>query len=78
MSENKKFITVFSGSEVEVILLKGLLENEAIEGIIQNDFQSSIHAGFAYGTVSTVRLKLHESDIKKAKPIIEDFLKHQL
>ncbi|OAB77726.1 putative signal transducing protein [Cochleicola gelatinilyticus] len=74
---NKKFVDVYSGSEVQVILLKGLLENIDIEGIIQNDFQSGITAGFGGGTVNTVRLKLHESDLKKAQPVIEKFIKNQ-
>lgn len=73
MANNTEFVTVFSGSEVEVLVLKGLLEGLDIEGIIQNDYQSGIIAGFGGGTISTVRLKIHESDMEKAQTIITDF-----
>lgn len=73
MANHTEFVTVFSGSEVEVLMLKGLLEGLDIEGIIQNDYQSGIIAGFGGGTISTVRLKIHESDLEKAQSIITDF-----
>lgn len=73
MVNNTQFITVFSGSEVEVLMLKGLLEGLNIEGIIQNDYQSGIIAGFGGGTISTVRLKIHETDLEKAQTVITDF-----
>jgi hypothetical protein len=73
MANNSQFITVFSGSEVEVLMLKGLLEGLNIEGIIQNDYQSGIIAGFGGGTISTVRLKIHETDLEKAQSVITDF-----
>ena len=73
MVNNTQFITVFSGSEVEVLMLKGLLEGLNIEGIIQNDYQSGIIAGFGGGTISTVRLKIHETDLEKAQSVITDF-----
>ena len=58
-------------------MLKGLLEEAGIEGIVQNEFQSGITAGFGGGTISTVRLKVHEDDLEKAKPVVEDFIKNQ-
>ena len=73
MQNSPQFITVFSGSEVEVLMLKGLLEGLNIEGIIQNDYQSGIIAGFGGGTMSTVRLKIHETDLEKAQSVISDF-----
>lgn len=73
MVNDTQFITVFSGSEVEVLMLKGLLEGLNIEGIIQNDYQSGIIAGFGGGTISTVRLKIHETDLEKAQSVITDF-----
>ena len=73
MANHTEFVTVFSGSEIEVLMLKGLLEDHNIEGIVQNDYQSGIIAGFGGGTISTVRLKIHETDLKKAQSIITDF-----
>ena len=77
MSNTERFINAFSGTEVQVIILKGLLENSNIHGIIQNDFQSGIAAGFGSGTVSTVRLIIHESDLEKANPIIQGFISNE-
>ena len=73
MANHTEFVTVFSGSEIEVLMLKGLLEGLDIEGIIQNDYQSGIIAGFGGGTISTVRLKIHETDLEKAQTIIIEF-----
>ena len=73
MTQQKQFITIYSGSEVEVLMLKGLLEGLDIEGMIQNDYQSGIIAGFGGGTISTVRLKIHETDLEKAQTIITEF-----
>jgi hypothetical protein len=80
METNEKeagFVPVYSGSEVRVILLKGLLEDIGIEGIVQNEYQSGISAGFAGGTVNTIRLKVHASDLEKAKPVVDDFIENQ-
>ncbi|MDM9630674.1 putative signal transducing protein [Robiginitalea aurantiaca] len=77
--ENKDgFVHVYSGSEVRVILLKGLLKDNGIEAIVQNDYQSGISAGFAGGTVNTIRLKVHSSDLEKAQPVVDDFVENQL
>ena len=76
--ENKDgYVRVYSGSEVRVILLKGLLEDQGIGAIVQNEYQSGISAGFAGGTVNTIRLKVHTSDLEKAQPIVDDFVQNQ-
>lgn len=78
MEDHQEFVDIYSGSQVRVIVLRGLLEEIGIDGIVQNDFQSGITAGFGGGTVNTVRLKVHESDFEKARPVVEDFIKNQL
>lgn len=78
MEDHLEFVDIYSGSEVRVIILKGLLEEIGVEGIIQNDFQSGITSGFAGGTINTIRLKVHESDFEKARPVVEDFINNQL
>lgn len=77
MSEQNPFINIYSGSEVRVIMLKGLLEKVGVKAIVQNEFQSGISAGFGGGSVNTVRLKVHESELNKVKPIVDDFIKNQ-
>jgi 3-oxoacyl-(acyl-carrier-protein) synthase len=71
------YVRVYSGSEVRVILLKGLLEDAGISSIVQNEYQSGITAGFAGGTVNTIRLKVHASDLEKAQPVVDDFVRNQ-
>ena len=77
MSNTQNFINVYSGTEIQVIMVRGLLENINIEALIQNDFQSGITAGFGGGTFSTVRLNIKESDLEKARPIIEEFISNK-
>tara|TARA_Y100001954_G_C15619742_1_gene507170 strand:- start:139 stop:372 length:234 start_codon:yes stop_codon:yes gene_type:complete len=74
MNSSHELITIYSGSEIQVILLRGLLEEEGIFSIIQNEFQSGIAAGFGGGTSNTIRLKIHEYNLEKAQPIIENFI----
>lgn len=77
MRDNQTFINVFSGTEVQVIILQGQLESINVKSAVQNDFQSGISAGFGGGTASTVRLSILESDLEKAKPIIKEFISNQ-
>lgn len=76
--DQKGFVQVYSGSEVRVILLQGLLKDKGIDAMVQNDYQSGISAGFAGGTVNTIRLKVHTSVLEKAKPVVDDFVENQL
>jgi len=76
MHEDKGVVRVYTGSEVLVGMLKGLLEEAGIFSMIKDDFQSSISAGFVSGTPSALDLYIQESDREVAVPIIEDFLKY--
>jgi len=77
MSDQDSFVSIYSGSEVRVIMLKGLLEKVGVKAIVQNEFQSGISSGFGGGSVNTVGLKVHESELEKVKPIVDDFIKNQ-
>jgi hypothetical protein len=74
MKENDNIIRVYTGTEITVNLLKDELEKVGITGVIQNDFESGTSAGIA-GNPSAIDLFIQESDLKKAKPILKDFLK---
>lgn len=74
---DQEFEQVYSGTEIRVILLKGLLEAAGIDSITQNDYQAGITAGFGGGTPNTVRLKVHKDDVAKALPVVEDFVNNQ-
>ncbi len=74
MKDSDKIIRIYTGSEITVNLLNEELEKVGIIGIIQNEFESGTSAGIA-GDPSAIDLYIQESDLKKAKPIIVDFLK---
>ena len=77
MHQNQEYINIYSGTEIQVIMLRGLLENSNIQGIIQNNFQAGVAAGFGGGSLNTVRLKINAKDLKKARPIVEQFISNQ-
>ncbi|MFC2132511.1 DUF2007 domain-containing protein [Bacteroidota bacterium] len=77
MSGKDKIIKVFTGTKVEINLLKARLEEYGINSLIKNDFESSIIAGFGGGTLSTIYLYISEGDKEKAEPIIEEFSKNK-
>ena len=74
MKENNNLIRVYTGTEITVNLLKDELEKIGIPGIIQNDYNSGIIAGFSAGTSSAVDLFIQEPDLKKAEQIISEFI----
>lgn len=74
MEKDSQFIDFYSGTEIAIIGLKRQLEAIGVFGIIQNDFNSGISAGFFGGTADTIRFKIRASDIEKAKPILDEFL----
>ena len=69
--EKNKSIRVYSGNEVTVNLLKGRLEIAGISSMIQNDSGDSL----LRGVPAAVDLYIQQSDYKKAKPIISEFIK---
>ena len=76
MKKEEELIRIYTGSEVSVILLKGELEQIGIESMIQNDFDAGLSAGFISGVPSAVDLYIQKSDLKKAKPFIDEFVKN--
>ncbi|MEJ1221933.1 putative signal transducing protein [Sediminicola sp. 1XM1-17] len=74
MESKNKYVSVFTGSEVDVILLKGLLEDQGIGALVKNEQESARVSGFGGGSYSGVRLYILESDKIRANPIIESFL----
>ncbi|TAJ15229.1 DUF2007 domain-containing protein [Marinilabiliaceae bacterium JC017] len=74
MTGENNLVNIYSGSEISVVLLKGVLEENDIAAIIQNDYQSGITAGFFGGTPTAIDLFIQESDLKQAEPIINKFL----
>lgn len=74
MKEDEKLIRVYSGTDLTVNLVKSELEKFGIFGVIQNDFNSGISAGFLGGVSSSIDLFIQESDLKQAQPILKDLV----
>lgn len=70
-----KIVRVFAGSEITVNLLKAELEQEGIPVNVVNEYEQSNFRGFSTGTPYSVDLYILDSDLEKAKPIVEEFLK---
>lgn len=70
-------LRVFTGTEVEVLLLKGALDESGISAMIKDDVSSSFSAGFYGGTPSSIDLFINESDLVKAEPIIREYIQNR-
>jgi hypothetical protein len=64
-------IKAYSGTESLVHILKGKLEQNGIIAAIQNDSGDS----FLRATPIALDLYIQQSDLKKAEPIISEFIK---
>ena len=71
MKENDKLIKIYSGTEGLVRILKDKLEQKGILGTIKNDSGDS----FLSGTPIALDLFIRQIDIKKAEPVIQEFIK---
>ena len=74
MKDKDKLIKVYTGTEVTVILLKGLLEEIGVGSTVQNNYKSGVEVGFVGGVQSAIDLFIQYSDFEKAEPVIRDFI----
>lgn len=75
MKDKSTLIKVFSGSDVSVTLLTEKLEEEGILASIHDEYSEGITAGFSTGTRYSVDLYIMDSDLAKAKPIIDEYIR---
>lgn len=75
MELQSNFIRVFAGSEITVNLLQAELEQAGIMSNVVNEYEESNFRGFSTGTPYSVDLYILDSDLEKAKPIVDEFLK---
>lgn len=70
-------VKIFSGSEVEVIRVRVLLEQFGIEFIERNDIQSGITAGF--GTIDkAVHLFVESHNANRALKLIDNMSRDEM
>lgn len=75
METKNKMARVFAGSEITVNLLMAELENEGIPSHVINEYEQSNFRGFSTGTPYSVDLYVLDTDLEKAEPIVQEFLK---
>lgn len=75
MSDLNTYTKIYSGNQVSVILLKGLLEEAGIAFLEKNEQTSGVISGFVGGTESTISLSVQEFDKIKAEKIVTNFNK---
>ncbi len=73
MKDDSKIFRVFSGTEIQVNLLKEELNKIGITSLIKNENKSGLLAGFFGSGPSAVDLYLAEEDQEKAAAIIKEF-----
>jgi len=71
MEESDKLIKVYSGTASLVHILKDKLEQNGIPATIRNNSGDS----FLSGTPTALDLYIRQPDIKKAEPVIREFVK---
>lgn len=74
MKRKDSLVSIFSGTEITVNLLKSELEKGGIFGIVQNDYRSGIIAGFSGGGPAAVDLLIPQNKLKEAEATIHGFL----
>ena len=73
MKNTDRYTKIYSGNQVSVTLLKGLLQEAAIAVIEKNEQNSGVIAGFVGGTQSTISLSVQEFDKAKPEKIVAAF-----
>ena len=75
METKSKLVRVFAGSEITVNLLSAELEQEGIPTEIINEYEQSNFRGFSTGTPYSVDLYILDTDMERADPIVQEFMK---
>lgn len=72
MSSEKEFERIYTGSEVNVKYLQGLLEEQNIPTIVRNEFQSGLRGGFGGGLPGQVQLFAPSQHLEKAQKLTKE------
>ncbi len=73
---NNNLLKVFSGTEIEVVLLQGELEENGISSTTRYGTTSGVNP-FYGGAPVELDLIIEESKLEKAKPIIEEYIRNR-
>ena len=70
-----RFESVFIGTDIEANYIAAMLQDEDIQCIVRNNFQSSINVGWADGnSYQSTELLVNAEDLEKAQKIVDSYL----
>ena len=76
MTKNEDLKRLYTGSEINVNILKEILEERQIPSLIKNDLKSGLTAGFGGGYVEAESsIFVFSINLEKAKVVLDEFLK---
>jgi hypothetical protein len=70
MTSDDRTVKIFSGKEILVYSLKARLEENQISAMIRNDSLDN----FLRGTPAAIDLYIRQADLKRANPVLKEFL----
>jgi len=71
-----KLYKAFTGSEIEVILLQGELEDNGISSLTRDGSTTGVSMYYG-GTPLAIDLFIEESDLERATPVIQEFIQNR-
>jgi hypothetical protein len=77
MEQENDMIKVYTGHKVQVLYLKGILSENGIKASIRDTFQTGISGGVMDGVPSALDVYVLESDLEKAKPIVDAYIEKE-
>lgn len=71
--KNDNSIVVFSGTEWQAQMVKGLLESSGITAFIKDEVIGTLLPWYSGGGGSAVKVVIKQVDLEKAEPIVEEY-----
>lgn len=73
MTNHEDLILIFSGSEIDVNVLKQIFDDNNIPSIVKNDSNSAKAAGFGVNLGSEANIMVPEKFLEKANELVKEF-----
>ncbi|MCM5663242.1 putative signal transducing protein [Galbibacter mesophilus] len=70
--ENKDYIRIFTGSDIQATYIKSKLEEAGISPVIKNETESARLAGFGPSVINQVQMFVHQDEHTAALAILSE------
>ena len=75
MNDNENLKRLYTGSEININVLKEILDDNQVTSLVKHDMKSGLTAGFGGGYAEAeASLFVFEENLEKAKEILKEFL----